>query len=286
MLKADPSNAGQVGAWDGDDGALWTARAESFDEALAHSHGPFLAAATIGSGDRVLDVGCGTGRSTRDVARIAVDGSALGVDLSSQMLDRARDTAAAEGLANVEFRQADAQIHPFEEGEFDAVISKTGSMFFGDPVAAFSNFHRALRPGGGLTLLTWQSLADNEWMTAFRDAMAVGRTLPMPPPDAPGPFSQADPDRVKLVLREAGFTGISFQSLREPMSFGPDPEEAFAFVSDFTGWMRDGLDDDARESALGGLRRTITEHTGDDGVTYGSATWIIQAQAQGQAQRS
>ena len=276
-LIADPSNAGQVGAWDGNEGVFWTAQARRLDETLANCHGPFLAAAAIREGDRVLDVGCGTGRATRDAARVAVNGSALGVDLSSQMIALARATADAEGLRNVEFRQADAQIHPFESGAFDAVISRMGSMFFGDPHAAFTNLHRALRPDGRLTLLTWQDVADNEWLTQFRSALAVGRDLPSPPPDAPSPFALADPDRVRAILGAAGFTDISFESLHEPMSFGPDADDAFDFVSELTGWMRNGLDDEDRDAALAALRTTIAEHTGDDGVTYQSATWIIQA---------
>jgi len=276
-LIADPSNAGQVGAWDGNEGAFWTAQARRFDGTLEHCHGPFLAAAAIRERDRVLDVGCGTGQATRDVARVAVNGSALGVDLSSQMLALARETAAAEGLGNVEFRHADAQIHPFETGAFDAVISRMGSMFFGDPIAAFANLGRALRSNGRLTLLTWQAVADNEWLTQFRSALAVGRDLPTPPPDAPSPFALADPDRVRAILGAAGFVDISFQSLHEPMSFGPDPDDAFDFVSELTGWMRNGLDDQSRDAALAALRATIAEHTGEHGVTYQSATWIIQA---------
>jgi SAM-dependent methyltransferase len=276
-LIADPSNAGQVGAWDGNEGTFWTAQARRLDETLANCHGPFLTAAAVREDDRVLDVGCGTGRATRDAARVAVNGSALGVDLSSQMIALARATADAEGLHNVEFRQADAQIQPFERGAFDVVISRMGSMFFGDPHAAFTNLHRALRFDGRLTLLTWQDVADNEWLTQFRSALAVGRDLPSPPPDAPSPFALADPDRVRAILGAAGFTDISFESLHEPMSFGPAADDAFDFVSELTGWMRNGLDDEDRDAALAALRTTIAEHTGDDGVTYQSATWIIQA---------
>ena len=192
-LIADPSNAGQVGAWDGNEGAFWTAQAQRFDETLANCYGPFLAAAAVRERDRVLDVGCGNGQSTRDVARIAANGYALGVDLSSQMLALTRETAAAEGLDNVEFRHADAQIYPFEPAAFDVVISRMGSMFFGDPIAAFTNLHRALRPEGRLTLLTWQGITDNEWLTEFRAALAVGRDLPTPPPEAPSPFALSDP---------------------------------------------------------------------------------------------
>ncbi len=277
QLTADPSNAGMVGAWDGNEGAFWTAQADLFDGTLANCHGPFLAAAAIRDSDRVLDVGCGTGQATRDAARLAASGSAVGVDLSSQMLALARQTAAAEGVENIEFRYADAQIHPFVSGEFDIVMSRMGSMFFGDPVAAFTNLHRALRPGGRLVLLTWQSVADNEWLTEFRAALAVGRDLPTPPPDAPSPFALADPDRVLGILGAAGFADVTFQGLREPMSFGPDPDDAFQFVSELTSWMRNGLDEAGRESALAALRTTIADHADDRGVAYESGTWIIQA---------
>jgi SAM-dependent methyltransferase len=276
-LIADPSNAGQVGAWDGNEGAFWAAHARRFDESLASCYGPFLTAAAIREGDRVLDVGCGNGQSTRDAARVAINGSALGIDLSSQMLALARETAAGEGIDNVEFRHADAQIHPFGSAEFDVVISRMGSMFFGDPIAAFTNLHGALRAGGRLTLLTWQGVDDNEWLTEFRAALAVGRDLPTPPPDAPSPFALADPDRVRAILGAAGFGDVSFQSLHEPMSFGPDTDDAFDFVSELTGWMRGGLDEAGRNAALAALRTTIAEHTGEHGVTYQSATWIIQA---------
>lgn len=276
-LTADPSNAAQVGAWDGTEGAFWTAQARRFDETLANCHGPFLTAAAIRERDRVLDVGCGTGQATRDAARVATSGSALGVDLSSQMIALAGETAAAEGLDNVEFRHSDAQVHPFESAAFDIVISRMGSMFFGDPIAAFTNLHRALRPDGRLALLTWQDITDNEWLTEFRAALAVGRDLPTPPPDVPSPFALSDPDRVRAILGGAGFADISFQSLHEPMSFGPDADDAFDFVSGLTGWMREGLDEADRRAALAALRTTITEHTGNHGVTYQSATWIIQA---------
>jgi SAM-dependent methyltransferase len=277
QLVADPSNTGQVGAWDGSEGAFWTAQARRFDETLANCHGPFLAAAAIRDRDHVLDVGCGTGYATREAARIAFAGSALGVDLSSQMIALARETAIADGLDNVEFRQTDAQIHPFESAAFDVVISRMGSMFFGDPTAAFANLHRALRPGGRLALLTWQGVAENEWLTEFRAALAVGRDLPTPPPDVPSPFALADPDRVRAILDTAGFVDVTFQSLHEPMSFGPDPDDAFAFISELTSWMRNGLDEVGQDTALAALRTTIAEHTGDRGVTYPSATWIIRA---------
>src|SRR5262249_55283735 len=156
----------------------------------------------------------------------------------------------------------------FRPASFDLAISRMGSMFFGDPVAAFTNINRALRPQGRLLLLTWQNLADNEWLSEFRTAMAVGRTLPAPPPDAPGPFSLSDPDRVRAILNASGFGDVSLEGLREPMRFGQDPEDVFEFVSGFFGWMRDGLDEDQFRRANDALRATIVEHAGDHGVAF------------------
>lgn len=276
-LKSDPTNADQARSWDGGEGTYWAAHARRFDESVAAYHLPFLDAAQMGRGDRVLDVGCGTGQTTRDAARQATDGSALGVDLSSQMIDLARELAAAEGLANVRFEQADAQIHPFEGQSFDVAISRTGAMFFGDPVAAFANTARALRPGGGLTLLTWQPLARNEWLREFRSALAAGRRLPAPPPDAPGPFALSEPDPVRSLLTRAGFTDVRLEAVVAPMYFGPDGADAFDFVLGLTGWMLEGLDDAGWGQALDALRATIAAHETDTGVRYESAAWIVTA---------
>jgi ubiquinone/menaquinone biosynthesis C-methylase UbiE len=145
-VPIDSTNAGQLRAWDGDEGGYWADNAEYFDRSVAVYHERLMTTAAVGERDRVLDVGCGTGQTTRDAARAASAGSALGIDLSSRMLDLARRRATEEGLTNASFAQADAQIHPFEPGGYDVAISRTAAMFFGDHVAAFTNIGRALRP--------------------------------------------------------------------------------------------------------------------------------------------
>jgi ubiquinone/menaquinone biosynthesis C-methylase UbiE len=155
-VPIDPSNREQLRAWDGDEGAYWAAHPEHFERALERYHEPLFAAAALGATDRVLDIGCGTGKTTRDAARAASAGSVLGVDLSSAMLDVARRRAAEEGVDNVRFEQADAQIHPFERAAFDVAIGCTSAMFFGDRVAGLANIDRARHPRGNLVLLTWQ----------------------------------------------------------------------------------------------------------------------------------
>jgi len=145
-LTVDPSNAEQVRAWDGDEGAYWADNADHFDRAVAAYLDSFLAAAGIRTTEHVLDIGCGTGQTTRDAARAAISGSAFGVDLSSRMIEHARRRSAREGVENARFEHADAQIHRFDPGAFDVAVSRTGAMFFGDLVAAFTNIGRALRP--------------------------------------------------------------------------------------------------------------------------------------------
>jgi len=276
-LRADPSNAEQAKAWDGDEGAYWAAHAEHFDRSIAAYHLPFLDAAAIGTGEQVLDIGCGTGLTTRDAARRAPSGGALGVDLSTEMISVARRLAVAEGLGNARFERADAQIYPFPEGSFDVAISRTGAMFFGDMHAAFGNIARAIRGGGRLALLSWQPWPANEWVGELTAALAAGRDLPAPPPGAPGPFALSNPDRVRQMLTTAGFTGIEISPIQAPMWFGADADDAYAFALGLLGWMLEGLDDGRRTQALAALRATVTAHRTADGVVYKSGTWLIRA---------
>ena len=176
-------------AWDGPEGERWAKHAAGYERANARQWRRFLELVPIRAADRVLDIGCGNGRSTCDVAGLAPAGSATGLDLSSAMLAVARSRAAQLGLTNVRFERADAQVHPFDRAAVDLVVSAFGTMFFDDPVAAFGNLRGALVPDGRLAVLVWRDLALNEWVSAVRDALAVGRQLPEPPRDAPGPFS-------------------------------------------------------------------------------------------------
>jgi SAM-dependent methyltransferase len=276
-VSVAPSNTDQLRAWDGDEGAYWAAHAEHFDRSVAEHHRRFLAAASIAETDRVLDIGCGTGQVTRDAARAASRGSALGVDLSSQMLDYARQRAAAEGLGNASFLQADAQIHDFGLAAFDVAVSRTGAMFFADPVAAFTNLGRAVAPDGRLVLLAWQSLVANEWIREISGALAAGRDLPLPPPDAPGPFSLSDPERVRSLLTSAGFSDVAFEAVEVPMWFGTDARDAQRFVTGLLGWMLGSLDEAGRARALDDLGTTLAAHATPAGVMFDSAAWLITA---------
>ena len=276
-LYVDPSNAETAKSWDGPTGDLWTDNADIYDARVVRYLAPFLAEAAITPHAHVLDVGCGSGETTIQAARIAAAGSVTGIDLSTRQLDLARRRAEKEGLANVRFEQADAQVADLGAARYDRVISRTGVMFFGDPVAAFTNLARALKPEGRMVLLVWQPTGENEWFGAFRTAVAAGRDLPLPPADAPGPFSLADPDRLRAVLTAAGFAEPRLTGLWEPLFYGPDAATAVEMALGVVGSLLDDLDETARQGAVAALRATMEEHLGPGGVTFRSAMWLVTA---------
>jgi SAM-dependent methyltransferase len=273
------ANVEQAAAWNGHEGEVWTEHADRFDRASWRHWQRFLDAVLITGDDDVLDVGCGTGKATRDVARLASEGSALGIDLSATMLQRAREQSQVAGLTNVTFVQGDAQVHPFDVDAFDLAMSSFGAMFFNDPVAAFTNIGRGLRSGGTLALLAWRELGRNEWLVELRRALAMGRQLPEPPPDAPTPFALADPDRVRGLLGRAGYTDIAFEPIDEPVEFGRDVDDAFAFtrVMGIVEGLSHDLDDDARAKAMDNIRTLLAAHETSEGVLLGTSAWLITA---------
>jgi len=272
-------NAQQAAEWDGPAGAHRTRHAAVFDAEDRPHNERFRAATGVTARDRVLDIGCGTGQSTRDAARAATAGSALGIDLSAQMLEHARRVSREEGLTNVGFEQADAQVHPFPAGGFDIAISRFGSMFFDDPVAAFGNIGRALRAGGRLVLLVWQARERNAWSTAIREAVAGDMEVPPAPATGPNPFSLGDPAVTGGILAAADFTEVSFTDVQEPVYYGPDAAVALDVVSGLrsTRDLLAGMDEKQAEQAVARLRANLAEHQTSDGVFFDARSWIIAA---------
>lgn len=278
-MSEEIANADMARAWDGEEGDQWTQFADEYDNTNRSIWARFLETDPIGRADRVLDIGCGCGQSTRDAARLAHEGSALGVDLSSSMLAVARRRAIAEGVLNVEFRQADAQVYAFDPGTFDVAISRFGVMFFEDRMGAFTNIASALRSGGRLAMLAWQDVRKNEWIMTVRETLAAGRDLPMPPAGAPGPMALADQDDVRGLLAGAGFEAIGFTSIEEPVWFGADAEKAYEFVGEIgiVKGLSDGLGRDTKAAAHEQLRAALRAHETPEGVRFGSGVWLISA---------
>ncbi len=229
--------------------------------------------------DHVLDVGCGAGQTTRQAARTAQAGSALGVDVSAPAIERARELARAEGLPNVTFEHANAQAHRFPPERFDLAISRFGTMFFGDPGAAFANIRRALRPAGRLVMMVWQAHERNEWDVAIRQALGAAEEPTAIPSAGPDPFSLADPPAVRQILEAAGFADVAFTDVHEPVYYGPDVAAALDWVRGFacTSSVLKRLDPDAVARAAGRLREALAARLSDNGVWFDSRAWIVAA---------
>lgn len=229
--------------------------------------------------DHVLDIGCGTGQTTRQAARTARAGSALGVDVSASAIKRARELARAAGLRNITFEHADAQVHRFPPERFDLTISRFGTMFFDDPVAAFANIGRALRPTGRLVMMVWQAHERNEWDVAIDQSLEAAKGPVAGASGGPDAFSLADPPTVREILRAAGFAGVTLTDVHEPVYYGPDVAAALDWVRGFTCTSErlKRLDPAAATRAVERLREALAAHLSDDGVWFNSRAWIITA---------
>jgi ubiquinone/menaquinone biosynthesis C-methylase UbiE len=270
-------NTAQAEAWNGYEGGHWAAHQDRYDAVNSGFNEHLLAAAAIGDHDGVLDVGCGNGQVTRLAARRAR--RATGLDLSAAMLARARATAEEEGVANVTFEQGDAQIHPFPAGAYDVALSRFGIMFFADPVAAFANIGRALRPGGRVAFLSLRDIASSDLGSVFA---AMGGHLPprpAPEPGAPGPESLADPDRIRQVLTDAGFTDVVPALVEATQVWGRDADDAGEFLG---GWgpvrfVLDQVDADLAVRARAALTAALRPFEKDGAVRLRGTAWLTTA---------
>jgi SAM-dependent methyltransferase len=256
-------------------------RQERLDTMLAVFLPPLLTAAAASPGDHVLDVGCGSGATTLELAdAVGPAGRVMGLDVSRPLLDRLQERAAPRGLANVLVREADAQVAALPAGHFDVVASRFGVMFFDDPVAAFANLARAMKPGGRLAFVCWQPVDRNPWFAEpLAAAMAVVPDPKLPPPGSPGPFALSSPERVCDVLRRGGFDAVTVESLTVELDSGT-PDEAAAFTVNSTMVRR--VAGDADESVKGAvavaIRAVMDRNQASDGhVRMAGAAWLVTA---------
>lgn len=275
-------NREQAEYWNEQAGPKWVELQSFIDDQIE----PLGLAAMDGlgslSGSTILDVGCGCGSTSLELARrVGPSGRVVGVDLSRPMLDRAIDSARQAGLGNVSFRQADAQVESFEE-RFDAVFSRFGVMFFSEPDVAFGKLRSAMTPGGGLSFVCWRAIDQNEWMMV--PAQAALQHLPppdLPEPGAPGPFAFADADRVRGILDAAGFTDIEVERHDRELSVGSGRplQEIVQVVMQMGPAGR--LLRDATEETKSLVAESITEALqpfgGDGGLSMKGSAWMVRA---------
>ena len=266
----------------------WTRQGEKWardPDRLERMDGGFgtvmLDAAKLRPGERVLDVGCGDGATTfAAAARVAQRGAAVGVDFSRPLLDVARRQLDHIGKDNIDFIEADAQVYPFEEEAFDAIVSLFGTMFFEDPEAAFANLARAVRPGGRMAVVCWQDVLLSEWTAVIGGTAAAHLGFPdFGPPGAPGPYAFADSDRLKRIVEAGGFHDVTLEAVTRPMLMGRDVDDVVDYFTSLelvVEWFASHPKDKV-ETAVAAVREALAPYSKPEGVVMSGSVWLLSA---------
>ena len=234
-------------------------------------------------GERVLDVGCGLGETTRAVAElVGPTGEVVGIDAGERFVETATAEAAEAGAGNVSYMTGDVQVADMGSG-FDLAFSRFGTMFFASPVAALRNVRSSLRPGGRLCMVVWRSKLANEWL--YRGELVVEKYLERPeetdePTCGPGPFSMANADTTSDIVTAAGFTDVSLRRCDISYLMGRDMDQAMEVVMAIgpAGELIRLAKDDAekiRPQLERELREAYADLEREDGVWAEASTWIV-----------
>ncbi|ATC26359.1 methyltransferase domain-containing protein [Caulobacter vibrioides] len=259
-------------------GRVWVEQQALLDRLFQPIAQAVVDRADLRAGEAVLDVGCGSGATTFEAAwRVGPQGRAVGADISGALLELARRRAGEQGLEGVDFVQADAQTHDFDAG-FDAIVSRFGVMFFPDPVAAFANLRRALKPDGRLAFACWRGPEDNPMAQVPLDAAAP--FLPETPRferNAPGRFGFADPERVRSILAEAGWRDIAIAPLDDPTPVSFDELMTMSLRVGPLNPILSNAEDALRTQVRDAVAAALAPHVQDGMATMNSACWLVTA---------
>ncbi|MGY0019673.1 class I SAM-dependent methyltransferase [Streptomyces sp. cg35] len=275
------ANLRQEQAWNGPLGRHWATHHRRFDALLGEADEALFAAAAIAPGDRVLDIGCGAGATTRTAARLAAPGHAVGVDISAPLIARARARTAEEGVRGASFERGDAQTHPFPPGGYDVALSRGGVMFFEDHVAAFANVARALRRGGRLAFVCPRrpgpQTEESTALAEFARHLAAGTRDAAPA--APDPAARAagtamtslsEPYRIHAVLHRT-FARIAVNPVDVHTRWGDSPADAVDFL------LSRAPDRPVPAATRAVLEDTLRPYASERGVRTRAGVWLVTA---------
>lgn len=274
------SNLAQSKLWNARAGEMWVEQRDMLDRLFQPIEAVLADAAQARGAREVLDIGCGAGATTLAVARrLGRGGRCTGADLSIPLIEAARQRAEAEGVENAQFVVADAQDHAFEASRFDALISRFGVMFFGDPVLAFANLRRASQTGAGLTAVVWRGAEENPFMTAAGRAATPLAPELFPPrdPTAPGQFAFADPDRVRGILVKSGWRDVDIRPLDVACTLSEDDLATYVTRMGPVGLLLPELDEERRGEFIEAVRQAFDIYVSSGVAKFTAACWIVQA---------
>ena len=279
MTDATDLHQAQVANWDGPMGDVWAASEARTDRALIPVSETLFRAADIEPGEAVLDVGCGGGATTAQIAMdIGSTGRVVGLDVSTTLIALAEKRL--DGTSQAEFLHADASTIAFPKPMFDLLFSRFGVMFFGDPVAAFTNLHRAMKPEGRLAFACWRSAQDNVWVSLpLRAAIPILNPFRRAAGDEPGPFAFGDSNRVGKILTDSGFTNPKFKQFDFTMNFpgtGLEGAKSVCGAGPLARIFRD-QPEDLRDKATAAVAELLPQYTVGDRIELPASVWIVTA---------
>lgn len=267
--------------WAGERGARWLRDVDVMEAMLQPIGEAVLQQAHYRHGERVLDVGCGGGWTTRQIGQsVGREGLAFGLDVSADLVAEARRRAAH--LPQVGFQAGDAATSVPAEAPFGRLFSRFGVMFFEDPPAAFAHLASLLASGARLDMAVWANPKWNPWMMEMRRVVGAHVELPSPAPLAPGPFQLADPDYHQPMLEAAGFTGLERTLLELPLLMGgpgatPETAAGFALGAFSAGEAAEAAGSGVLKAVTADLEALYRTHVTPDGVSMPAAVWLLSA---------
>jgi SAM-dependent methyltransferase len=276
-------NADQIAYWNGPGGQRWADRQHTQDIVLAPISDVLIDRASAKAAERIIDVGCGCGATSRALARkVGPDGHVLGVDISAPMLARARQLVPPG--CPVDFVLADATVYPFHPASSDLLVSRFGVMFFAEPALSFANLRRALRPSGRMTFACWREPRDNPFfMVPLQAVYKHAPKLPQLGPEEPGPFSFASEARVHRILGEAGFSGMAMEpcDLSLDIAVGRGLEAAVESALEIGPAARALAEQTpaVRAAAANSIREALMPFIRGQAIPLGASIWIVTASA-------
>ena len=278
----EDKNIKQRQFWSGAGGDVWVNKQREMDIMLNPLGDRVIERLDLKSDAKIIDIGCGCGATTLEIAKKITQGEILGVDISEPMLDKAAETAREMSLSNISFEVKDVQVDVMPQNYFDVAFSRFGVMFFEDPFEAFKNIHSSLKEDGLLIFVCWQNASLNPWQSLSIQVIKEFLDLPAPAPKSPGPFSFEDKTYLEEILRESGFKGLEILDNQEDivMFSGKSIREAcedYLTINPVVTEMLKNSKPELTEEILEALVIKFSNFHQNDGLLFPSATWIVTA---------